>query len=63
MAKDLCIYVVHGTRRRLVHPVITLGDKVSKDFTKATVNGESGLLTNQKVVCHQKMRFFVPDKQ
>ncbi|MEI6297373.1 MAG: hypothetical protein WCO84_07095 [bacterium] len=43
------------------NPDIKMGNRVSVDFHNAIVNGESGLLTNTKIISHQRVRFFVPD--
>ena len=56
------IYVVHGTRIRLIEPDVKVGKKVDINFHEANVNGQSGLLTRTKIICHHKVRFFVPNK-
>jgi hypothetical protein len=56
------ICIVHGTRRRLVKPDLKIGERVDATFHKALVNGENGLITGTKIINHQKVRFFVPDK-
>ena len=55
------IYIKHGSRIRMNNPDIKMGNRVSVDFHNAIVNGESGLLTNTKIISHQRVRFFVPD--
>ena len=55
------IYIVHGTRTRLIKPDVVLDQRVSDDFWKAKVNGMAGLLTTTKIIAHQKVRFFVPE--
>ena len=55
------IYIVHGTRTRLINPDVVLNQRISDDFWDARVNGMKGLLTITKIIAHQKVRFFVPE--
>ena len=55
------IYIVHGTRTRLINPDVVFNQRISDDFWKAKVNGMAGLLTTTKIIAHQQVRFFVPE--
>lgn len=61
MSSDVVIYIMHGSRTRLLNPDVERGIRESKDFYKAKVNGIDGLLTPTKIISHQKVRFFVPN--
>lgn len=58
---SMIVYIVHGTRTRLINPEVQKGKRVSEDFFKAKVNGIDGLLTPTKIISHQRVRFFVPE--
>jgi hypothetical protein len=58
--EDPIIYIVDGTRTRLISPHVERGTRVNDDFFKAKVNGIEGLLTPTKIISHQRVRFFVP---
>lgn len=55
------IYIVHGTRTRLIDPEVVLYQRINEDFWQARVNGKAGYLTPTKIIGHQKVRFFVPE--